>query len=118
MADEADNFGGSSDANAAQMSRWNVYHVPNPYEKQLSKIIHERVPEVPFGIRSKIVKLATKINNKKMSGVYFSPRTAIAIAEKVRNRISLKEAIYPCFIAQLPGKGLQDSVMKEIGSIQ
>lgn len=98
-AGNADLYGGTLEQNAAQNSRFNIYHIGYLSEKELYRVIRNEYRELNRRQIRRIVEFATVINMSKLPGVKFSTRTALAVAKKMRYGSSFEEAIKPCFIS-------------------
>ena len=95
----ADLYGGTLEQNAAQNSRFNIYHIQYLSEAELFKVIRNEYPELNRKQIKRIVTFATLINTtSKFPGVKFSTRTALSVGKKMRYGASFEEALYPCFI--------------------
>jgi MoxR-like ATPase len=98
MADEADMFGGYADPNAAQLSRWNVYHIDFLSSTELLRVIKGAVPELTQKKARQIVKGADSINEAKIQGAWFSTRVALAVARKMKFGLDFFKALEPTFL--------------------
>lgn len=113
MSDKADLFGGTSDSNMASMTRWNIYLVNYLTDAELYKVLRNNVPQINRKVARDIVSLASKVNDKKIPGVSFNTRTALAIADKMKYKVTLEQAMTPVLFNQL-GKNELSRVRKVI----
>jgi hypothetical protein len=94
----SDLYGGTLEQNAAQNSRFNIYHVPYLSEAELFKVVKNVLPNLRRKQISQIVKFATVVNMSKLPGVKFSTRTALAVGNKMAHGSSFVEALGPAMI--------------------
>lgn len=115
MSDKADLFGGTTDSNMASMTRWNVYIVDYLTDSELYKVLRNNVPQINRKLVKDIVNLAREVNKAKIPGVSFNTRTALAIANKLKYKVTLEQALQPVLL-NLLGSNEANKVKKIIST--